>query len=253
MMETIKQQSYDNIVTIVHTDDPRDEYVMGDMILRGAAYSPEFGNGTYNLYNNRLLRAIPDGPGWYHFIDDDDEYAAPDVIERLVAAAKPDHVNVARVERIRAGKPVIYPGKWKKQKSFQTEIFFLHTDHKRKAKWWGNTGGDHHYSKQLTKIMPINWINNIIICRAQESKGCGRRNDAGGAAARYRDFPDSAPVAVLYLQDTKAGLRKNRIQVGEMRNMIYSEARKLENAGMVKITYPNDHPERAPIKHTYII
>ena len=99
MMETIKNQTYNNIVIIVHSDDPRDEYITGDVIVRGTAYGPEYGNGTYNLYNNRLLKAIPPVPGWFHFIDDDDEYASPDVIEKLVKNSKKDHVNIGRVQR----------------------------------------------------------------------------------------------------------------------------------------------------------
>ena len=85
MMETIKNQTYPNIITIVHTDDPADTYVSGDIIIRGERLkkSPQM-TAPYNLYNNTLLRSIPDGEGWYHFIDDDDLYAAPDVIEKLV-------------------------------------------------------------------------------------------------------------------------------------------------------------------------
>ena len=106
-----------------------------------------------------------------HFIDDDDEYYDENVIENLVKNAKRDCVNVGRSQR-REGR--IYPKRWKNQRSYQTECFFLHTDHKKKATWWNRRGGDHNYSKQLTKILDINWID-MIICNAQAGKGYGKR------------------------------------------------------------------------------
>jgi hypothetical protein len=252
MMETIKEQTYKNIVTIVHSDDPRDEYVTGDMIIHGAAYGQEFGDGTYNLYNNRLLKSIPEGEGWYHFIDDDDLYASPDVIERLVASSKRDHVNVARVQRIRGGKKVVYPNKWGRQRSYQTECFFLHTDHRKRAKWWGNTGGDHYYSKQLTRVLPINWIDDLLICKAQEAKGCGKKLDLGLKRCRYDSFPADKIVCCLGLAVPRNKIKRNDpIRHGEYRNMPYAEAVELEKQGRVKITYPPKKPERPEPRNIY--
>lgn len=236
MMETIKEQTYKNIVTIVHTDDPRDEYVTGDIIIKGTAYPPSYGDGTYNLYNNLLLKSIPeDKPGWYHFMDDDDEYASVSAIERLVQASKKDHINVARVERIMRQGKVIFPRQWGKQKSYQTECFFLHTDHRLKAKWWGNKDGDHHYSKQLTKVLPINWIDNLLICRAQESKGHGRKLDKGESRAKI-NYPPDKLVPVLALKDYKIGTQANWLKFGEVKEIKYKQASEFEKNGIVKIT-----------------
>jgi glycosyltransferase involved in cell wall biosynthesis len=244
MMASIKKQTYKNIVTIVHSDDPRDKYVTGDVILRCPAYTSEFGDGTYNLYNNRLLKAIPSGSGWFHFMDDDDEYESPDVIERLVENSKRDHINVARVKRIMHGKEVIYPRNWGGQKSFQTEIFFLHTDHKGKARWWGNKGGDHHYSKQLTKVLPINWIDNLIICHAQEAKGNGNKLDEGIKRTNYKDaFAPDKEVACLGLMTLRDAIK---IRQGEIKRMPYHQALQLEQQGKIKITYYAEFIEKAP-------
>jgi glycosyltransferase involved in cell wall biosynthesis len=172
-MESIKAQTYPNIITIVHTDNPADNYVEGDIIIRGKL-NKQLGNGYYNLYNNALLAAIPDGPGWYHFIDDDDMYYDADAIKKLVANSKRTHINVARVRR---WGNTIFPKRWGNQRSYQTECFFLHTDHKNMAKWWNKRGGDHAYSKQITAKLSINWIENLIICKAQAGKGHGRRLD----------------------------------------------------------------------------
>jgi hypothetical protein len=249
MMESIKKQTYNNIVTIVHSDDPRDEYVTGDIIIRGAAYGPEYGNGTYNLYNNRLLRKIPsDKPGYYHFIDDDDRYASPDAIEKFVTSCKPDHINIAKVKR---WKNTVFPKKWKNQKSYQTECFMLHTDHRLKAKWWGNKGGDHYYSKQLTKILPINWIEDLIICEAQEGKGHGKKLDKGKKRTPRPELPPDAKVTVLGLRKHLRGKRSQWIRMGQYKVMNYRLASQLEKEGKVKITnYMHDFkPEKPPVRN----
>jgi hypothetical protein len=243
MMETIKEQTYKNIITIVHSDDPRDNYVTGDIILKCPAYGPEFGSGTYNLYCNRLLKAIPDRPGYFHFLDDDDEYAAPDIIERLVKLSKPDHVNVGRVRR---WNNTTWPKRWGVQKSYQTECFFIHTDYKLKAHWWGHKGGDHHYSKQLTKLLPINWIDKLLICKAQEGKGYGRKLDKDGKKIKLNvKINDNEMVACLGLIKHIRGSRKEWIKQGEIKEMRYEFAKKLERLGKVKITYPGNI-EKAP-------
>jgi len=235
MMETIKNQTYKNIVTIIHSDDPRDQYINGDIIVKGPVYGPEFGDGTYNLYNNRLLRTIPSGPGWYHFIDDDDEYNSNDVIEKLVENSKKECVNVAKVSR---WNKTIWPKNWGTQKSYQTECFFLHTDHKLKAQWWGNSGGDHHYSKQLTKTLPINWIENLMICKAQEGKGHGAKKDKGGKLFDYsKSLKPTDKIHVLGLIINKKGPRKNWIRNREIKEVEYSTALELEEKNIAKITY----------------
>jgi len=179
MMKSIKEQTYPNIITIVHTDDPADTYVEGDIIVSSTRKpKTKASNGPYNLYNNKLLHAIPDGPGWYHFIDDDDMYYDSDVIEKAVAQCEQNKINVVRSMR---WNNTVWPKKWGVQQSYQTECFILHTKHKNLATWWDKTGGDHNYSRQITRKLQINWIDGIIIAKAQEGKGHGRRYDLGEA------------------------------------------------------------------------
>lgn len=185
--ESVKNQTYKHIITIVHYDNFDDlQYIEGDIKI----FSPRkecHGPGHYNLYCNKLLENIPDSAdrsgGWYHFLDDDDMYTAPDVIERLVNAADENAVNVGRSKR---AEGVIYPKKWKGQNSFQTECFFLHVKHRKSATWWNKRGGDHHYSSQLTANLPINWIDDLIICEAQAGKGFGRCLDLNEQKKFYR-------------------------------------------------------------------
>ena len=177
MMQSIKEQTYPNIITIVHTDDINDNYVEGDIILRSER-NIETGRGFYNLYCNKLLDAISDIPGWYHFIDDDDMYASNNVIERLIEKSKINYMNVARVDR---GNGFIWPKYWKEQNSFQGECIFLHTIHKDKARWISKKKADHNYTRKLAQILKINWIDDLIITKAQEGKGRGKRLDRGEA------------------------------------------------------------------------
>ena len=226
----------------MHTDDPRDAYVEGDIIIRSER-DVNAGRGHYNLYNNKLLKSIPDGEGWYHFIDDDDEYYDEFSIENLVKNAKRDHINVCRVKR---WNETIFPAKWGNQRSFQTECFFLHTDHKLKATWWNKTGGDHHYSKQLTAILPINWIENLIGCKAQQGKGRGLRFDYDQTSEleEYmrnvkistcgKRYENEKLVKVVYKRRV-SGRSVMRGRIGETREIPGRYAQILYNLGKVDI------------------
>jgi glycosyltransferase involved in cell wall biosynthesis len=232
--ESIKNQTYKNIVTIVHTDDPRDKYIQGDIIIKGQAFGLNYGSATYNFYNNTLLKSIPDVSGWFYFMDDDDELFDSTVIEKFVNAAKRDCINVARVIR---WNNKIFPEKWGVQKSYQTECFITHTDHKNKARWWGNKGGDHFYSKQLTRILPINWIENLIVCKAQEGKGHGKRLDSGGVKNTDSDIKPNEKIHVLGLVPYKHGTRKEWIRQGEIKLINFELAQELDKKGVAKITH----------------
>ena len=229
MMKSIKSQTYSNIITIVHTDDPEDNYLEGDIVIRSER-NPALGNGHYNLYCNKLLNAIPDGPGWYHFIDDDDMYASDDVIENLVKHSKRKYINIGRVQRWGS---TVWPKTWGTQRSYQTECFFLHTDHKHKAKWWNKKGGDHHYSKQLTDQLPINWIDNLLIAKAQDGKGRGYRLDMGEERVlRKRGRNDL--VAVKFLKRVRTP-KECRGDAGEIKSLRMCRAMDLESRGRVII------------------
>jgi hypothetical protein len=175
MMQSIKIQTYTNIITIVHSDNLYDRYIEGDIILRSKRDTSK-GRGHYNLYCNKLLNAIPPGKGWYHFLDDDDEYCDQYVIEKLVEKSQKRRVNVARVDR---GDGFIWPKYWRNQSSFSGECIFMRAEYKSMAHWIAKRRSDHYYTKQLTNILPINWIDDLIISRAQVGSGRGLRLDAG--------------------------------------------------------------------------
>lgn len=228
-MESVKNQTYPNIVTIVHTDDPRDEYVTGDIIIKGSKYPQSVGGAPYNLYCNALLDVIPDDkPGWFCFLDDDDEYTEPDIIERLVKNSKPDCINACRV--IRWNKE-IFPKHWGSKQSFQSECFFLSTAYKNAARWWSNKGGDHFYTRQLVRILPINWIDNLTAVRVQ--KGKGRGNPEKG----IKDSFSEKMICVIANHEIKKGERKYWLSQNEYKWLPYDMALEYEKAGYAQITY----------------
>jgi hypothetical protein len=238
MMASIKAQTHPNIITITHTDDPSDTYVTGDIIVSSKRIpKSKQQTGPYNLYNNKLLQAIPDGPGYYHFIDDDDKYYDSTVIEKAVAKCQENKINIVRSMR---WSGTVWPKKWGAQQSYQTECFILHTKHRNLAKWWDRTGGDHNYSRQITKVLPINWIDGIIIARAQEGKGHGRRYDLGqqremridprtGTAEQNKTLIDVLfRVCVRFPQECKG-------REGEVKKIPAWRAKMLEELGRVTI------------------
>lgn len=226
--ESVKALNYPNVVHIVHTDDPRCEsYIECDILIRGEAHGAYVGTAPYNLYNNRLLDAVPSG-GWIHFIDDDDEYTCPEALDWVHDGMDKEAVNVCKAAR---WNDTIWPRNWGKQMSFQTECFVLWSTLSKRAKWWGDKGGDHHYTKQLTRRANRTW-NDYLVVRAQEGKGHGQLIDAGGVEMDY-DGAYPADREVLVKLDRDRGRRAG----AKLHKMPYHEARTLEKHGFGRVTY----------------
>lgn len=223
--ESVKALAYPGpIVHIVHVDDPRDAYVEGDIIVQGEAHGPNMGSAPYNLYQNRLLAAIPPEDGWVHFIDDDDYYVGSDVFDWLVGA-DPGKMHVVKVER---WDGIVFPKNWKKQRSFQTECFVARRALAKTAKWWSDKGGDHHYSKKLVQRASLEW-HDIKVVAAQEGKGHGRRVDVGGVEPDYHgSIADDEIVSVKMFSGSRGGRLVERP---------YAEALEIERAGQGRVTF----------------
>ena len=231
MRETVKALSWPGpVVHIVHTDDPRDTYVEGDIIVKGEVLGPSFGGGFYNLYQNRLLKAIPNEEGWVHFMDDDDEYLAPDSLAFLVGA---NHtaLHVCKTRRVGVSKNCeIFPPLWKKQKTFQTECFALWSEIAKKYNWWGEKGGDHHYTQKITRKHPIVWHDHIAT-QAQSGKGKGERMDAGGMSCKHDAL---GPSVMVYFKMFATIPGKRQAQLIEMTAL---EAEILERRKLGRVTF----------------
>lgn len=222
-------------VHIVHTDDPRDlAHVEGDIIIKGECLTPAHGRGYYNLYCNRLLDAIPrDVPGWVHFIDDDDMYLGPDVLKWLHGQDR-TKIHVFKTRRKKMSKhreEVIFPRDWKKQLSYQTECFALWSTIAKKHRWWSRKGGDHQYTRKITRRTPIAW-HDILATQAQESKGHGRRMDSGNKVAYGRD--DIEPNEIVHFKLFK---KYGKHRSGELVKFLAKYADKMERCGNGRMTF----------------
>jgi len=238
MMESIRKQTYKNIITIVHTDNEKDkDYIDGDIVIESEPYPREIGTATYNLYCNKLLEAIPDKRGWYMFLDDDDIFSRIDAVEKFVKNSDRYKINICRVRRWNG---TVWPRAWGKCKSFQTECMMLHTDHKLKWKWNANIAGDHYYSRQATKELHINWIDGLIACEAQKGKGLGQRIDLNDWSDKKKRISHvgarnlGPPVKVQYIRKTH-GRKNERGLKGEVKIIPEKYAKRLEKVGRVVI------------------
>jgi hypothetical protein len=218
-----------DIVHIVHTDDPRDTYVEGDIIIKGEGYGKNIGSGAPNLYCNRLLEAVP-ADGWVHFIDDDDVYTEPDVFHRILAG-NPDKKKM-QICKVARWDDKVYPAAWKIQRSFQTECFVLWSSLAKRGKWWSEKGGDHYYTRQIArKATGMQW-HDVLAVKAQEGKGHFGRVDIGGEVV---DWDSALPGdAKVWCKVYKNGQGRMAAKIYEMP---YAEARTLEKYGFGKVMY----------------
>jgi hypothetical protein len=228
LRESIKALTWPGGVThIVHSDDPRSEdYIECDILIRGEAHGDYVGTAPYNLYQNRLIEAAPKG-AWLHMIDDDDMYAAPDVFEQILDHASPEKMHVCKVRR---GDGKVWPREWRRQNSFQTECFVLYGQVAKQSKWWGNKGGDHNYTRKLTRTIGIEW-HDVLAVLDQEGKNNGALIDLGGFERNWDVLPGNQTVHVK--MHKAAGGR----QGARLYEMPFSEARVLEKHGLGRITY----------------
>ena len=230
--ESVRALDWPRVVHVVHTDDPRDSYVDGDIVVRAECHSPNTGTAPYNLYNNTLLKIVPKN-AWVAFLDDDDEYASADVFSRILDGA--DHGT------IHTG--MAYRGVWSdgegktwnatphaKQKQYQTECVVMRGDIAKKASWWGYKGGDHYYTRQLVKRYPTQW-HDVLIAQAQAGKGSGKRVDIDGEEKRG-SLNASQDVWFKHFVKQKKGR-----QVGKLEKLPYREAEILERHGYGRVTY----------------
>jgi len=219
------------VVHIVHTDDPRDTYIEADIIVKGETFGPSFGDGFYNLYNNRLLKAIPSEPGWVHFMDDDDEYIEASSLGWLYACNR-DALHVCKTRRLGVSKNhEIFPALWKKQKSFQTECFAVWSTIAKKYQWWGSKGGDHNYTAKITRKNPIIW-HDTIATQSQSGKGHGERADASGKPVIKADVFKPLDTVHFKMFTTIKGRKQ-----AQLLELTYMEAEVMEKHGVGRVTY----------------
>lgn len=167
----------------MHSDDPADTYVEADVVVRGSRIPPTRERYGPELYQRRLLDAVP-GSGWVVFVDDDDEFTRPDALSLIVeAATDPDAMVVWKVERPNRG---VRPKAWMDPDlsaggKLCWENAAFHTKHLQRARdavtCEHRHGDDWRFWRNLS--LPIAWLDEVLV-RPQlgdAGKGEGLRRD----------------------------------------------------------------------------
>jgi hypothetical protein len=112
----------------------------------------------YDLYCNEL-KLHAEG-GWFFFLDDDDQLAAPNALEQLAAHLTDPGAIICQMLRNGVPKPadnyirkkVIAEGK------IGLPCLVLHSKHRSLAALDGYKGGDYRYIKAVTAQVPTKYI-----------------------------------------------------------------------------------------------
>lgn len=186
LRDSIASQDYDGpIMHIIHTDEPTDDYVTGDMIVASPRLR-KTNNMTapQELYNLRLLQAVHEynQPGFVTFMDDDDMYTNPHSLSTIAQEAQPGVMPIWKVQR---EKGRISPTAWRSDLTSNDgricwEASGFHTNHLTTAiniGIDGNDGADGRFWAAMSQHLQVKWIDKILT-KPQVGKGHGRRKDA---------------------------------------------------------------------------
>ena len=178
LRESLAQQQFPGIIMHVVHAEPGSDYAEADVLIRGARATG--GTAPWELHNRRLLDEVARmPPGWVCFIDDDDEYATPHSLRRMLAPAT--HAGIMPVWRVERENGRISPAEWAGDlSSFDgrlcLEAAAHHTTHIGKATIDANDGADGRYWHQMSQHLRVVWRDEILT-RPQAGKGRGRRRD----------------------------------------------------------------------------
>lgn len=195
-IDSIDNQTYDNINVIVSVDNDESEKYASeflseeDEIVRVQKYTGNIPNidssgirrkAPYNLYLNTLRSRVKDG--WIMFLDDDDYFTTDTALEEIVSyITSEDDILLWQVQFPNKVIPEDYLFKYKKiQINHISMIGFLyHKKHDHKAKFDYFSGGDFYFMNQLYPQIPNSiWINKIYtgIQRQHGMGGQGKQDD----------------------------------------------------------------------------
>lgn len=187
----LAQQLSGEVVHIVHAENEGAEYATGDVVIRGPRILKNAKRtAPWELYNQRLLdalgrllRAGDYEPGWVVFIDDDDVFTSEKALSRAFLHAVDDNaLLVWKVERENGRiSPFDWPGNLGTDRGRVCwEGAAHHTAYLGYASIDGDGGADGRYWHQLTEILPIIWVDEVMMrpqLSGRAGKGHGRRRD----------------------------------------------------------------------------
>lgn len=183
--DLLAQEYPGEIIHVVHSDDPADAYIEGDIVVRSERLRRRRPTDfPWDQYHLTLLQAVVDDTreGFVTFMDDDDTYTSPQSIARMMTNARPGVMPIWRVERERGR---ISPTTWKGDLNSRDgricwEASTLHTTRiplAHQAGIDGRDGADGRFWAALAPHHQLVWQNEVLT-RPQAGKGHGRRNDA---------------------------------------------------------------------------
>lgn len=125
------------------------------------------GKYFYDSYCNELKAKVDEG--YFFFLDDDDYLSSTTVLTDLIPLLKQDEANIVNLKRGSMTYPIkreINTGR------IGMPCLVLHHSYKLLADIPSTGAGDFVWIKNVSEILPINWIDKILV--RSDSRGNGR-------------------------------------------------------------------------------
>jgi glycosyltransferase involved in cell wall biosynthesis len=170
--ESIQQQTYKHTHVIVGYDsDNALEY-----IPRGVDKVPVSANKGipfyYDLYCNQLKKYVDEG--WFMFLDDDDFFHSPTVLQDISAHMNGEHEAII-CQFLRKGTPKPATPRIEKKQIIEGKIglpcLILHSKHKGLSGLDGYAGGDYRYILSVSERVKTLFVPMVVVETDRRSKG----------------------------------------------------------------------------------
>lgn len=121
----------------------------------------------WNLYCNALKEQVTEG--WFFFLDDDDELATPDCLERIRPELSVDHGIICQfLRKSRAKPPVNRTAFWMEpgdiiRGKIGGSCIFLHHSHKNLAHWDGERAADYRFIRDVREKLPLRFVKKVVV------------------------------------------------------------------------------------------
>lgn len=164
-LASVRTQTHKDIRIIVSYDRPVAlAYIPEDVEKVKVVMGP--GKYFYDCYCNTLKSMVTDG--YFIFLDDDDYFRSPTVLERVIPSLSPDSgliVQLKRRDRLFPADAEIKEGK------IGMPCLILHHSHKNLADVPYIGAGDYHWIKSVSEQIPMVFASIVVVESDQRSNG----------------------------------------------------------------------------------